>query len=161
MKKEILQAQMDLTNALESLNKAIGIPSQQKLDDFLEELDIANEDDSDNEDNDGWEYKRVCEADMITFKGWTIMHGNPILLKDLSPSQRLILTIWDQMEEMNKCNHTFSQRQLCELTGFTNKGIRTMLEDMKTKGYVKRGLKAATWELNLHLVERTTWDNIR
>ena len=69
---------------------------------------------------------------------------DPLLNLDLSPSQRIIGHIMSYGDQNGKI--TWSQRELRELTGFTNKGIRTMLEDMSDKGYIRRGLKAATWE---------------
>jgi len=72
----------------------------------------------------------------------------PMLQKDLSAHQRVILQIMkDGIGFTKNDDNSISQKELCKLTGFSNKGIREMMEGLMDKDWVVRGKRAATWKL--------------
>ena len=158
--EQLKQLKDNLWEQIHNLDNVIGELDPDMV--YWEELDcyIAKEDAVEHQGNT-WKTSKVEEIDMNDYRAWTVMTHNTLLQKDLSASQKLILQIWRSMESSNRQHYIFTQRALCELTGITNKGIRSMLEDMKEKGYIKRGLKAATWELECETEWNLNWDSIK
>ena len=64
---------------------------------------------------------------------------------DLTAGQRVLLGII--IDKYEKGFIGCKQSSLVKVSGFSNKGVRQMMEALAEIGYVKRGIKAGSWEL--------------